>query len=185
MEKLMMSRPSDFRRLAFSAISMIALGLARPMRLAKWGMLTSWKGRWQPRILAWRRPAAGPPPCGKARLRRQDAVPFGHAIGPGGERGVGVALDPHAADVVALLDLVDRFQALDDLAEHRVLAVQPRRGHVGDEELAAVGVGSGIGHGQHAALVGNAIGGLVLEAVARAAAARTLGAAALDHEVRD
>src|SRR5690606_17894424 len=180
MEKLMMSRPSDFRRLPFSAISMIALGLARPMRLANGGMLTSWKGRWQPRILAWRRPAAGPPPSGKARSRREHAIPLGNAIGPGGQRGVGVALDPHAADVVALLDLVDRFQAFDDLAEHRVLAVQPRRGHVGDEELAAVGVGTRIGHGQHAALVGDAVGGFVFEPVARAAPARTLGAAALD-----
>src|SRR5690606_39575012 len=132
MEKLMMSRPSDFRRLAFSAISMIALGLARPMRLAKWGMLTSWKGRWQPGILAWRRPAAGPPPRGTARLRREDAVPFGHAIGPGGQRGVGGALDPHAADVGALLGLGDRRQALDRRGEHRVRAVQPPRWRGGD-----------------------------------------------------
>ena len=33
-EKLMMSRPSDFRRLAFSATAMMALGLARLMRRA-------------------------------------------------------------------------------------------------------------------------------------------------------
>src|SRR5690606_5281666 len=37
----MMSRPSDFRRLAFSAICMIALGLARPMRRASWGILVT------------------------------------------------------------------------------------------------------------------------------------------------
>src|SRR4249919_4123862 len=34
----MMSRPSDLSRLAFSATSMIALGLARPMRRASSGI---------------------------------------------------------------------------------------------------------------------------------------------------
>src|SRR5690606_14972035 len=46
-------------------------------------------------------------------------------------------------------------------------------------------VRAGIGHGQHAALVGHAVVGLVLEAVPRATAAGTLRAAALDHEIRD
>ena len=77
-------------------------------------------------------------------------------------------------DLVALLDGVDHVHALDHLAEHGVLAVQPRVGHVGDEELAAVGVRAGVGHRQHAALVAQAVVGLVLEAVARAAAAGAL-----------
>src|SRR6187200_1181336 len=34
----MMSRPSDFKRLAFSATTIIALGLARPMRRASAGI---------------------------------------------------------------------------------------------------------------------------------------------------
>ena len=38
---------------------------------------------------------------------------------------------------------------LYDTAKHDVLAVEVRRGHSGDEELAAVGVGAGIGHAQH------------------------------------
>src|SRR3569623_1370841 len=38
MEKLTMSRPAAFNCLAFSATSMIALGLARPMRWASVGM---------------------------------------------------------------------------------------------------------------------------------------------------
>jgi hypothetical protein len=38
MEKLMMSRPSAFSFLAFSATTMMALGLARPTRLASCGI---------------------------------------------------------------------------------------------------------------------------------------------------
>jgi hypothetical protein len=37
-EKLMMSLPCAFNCLAFSAMTMIALGLARPTRWASWGM---------------------------------------------------------------------------------------------------------------------------------------------------
>src|SRR5512143_17694 len=39
---------------------------------------------------------------------------------------------------------------LDHLAEDGVLAVEPGSRHVGDEELAAVGAGAGVGHGQDA-----------------------------------
>ena len=46
------------------------------------------------------------------------------------------------------LDGLDDVHALDDGAEHDVLAVQPR-GLVGaQEELRAVGVGAGVGHGK-------------------------------------
>src|SRR5690606_13443803 len=78
---------------------------------------------------------------------------------------------------------VDDLLAFNHLAEHGVLAVQPRARHVGNKELAAIGAGTGIGHRQHAALVRQAIAGLVLETVARAAGTGALGAAALDHEV--
>ena len=71
----------------------------------------------------------------------------------------------------------------DNLAEHRVLAVQPVGLDVGDEELAAIGVGAGIGHGQHATLMLHTVVGFVLEAVARAAATGAFRAAALDHEI--
>ena len=48
------------------------------------------------------------------------------------------------------LDGLDDVHALDDGAEHDVLAVQPR-GLVGaQEELGAVGVGAGVGHGEDA-----------------------------------
>lgn len=35
-----------------------------------------------------------------------------------------------------------------DLAEHNMLAVQPGSDCGGDEELGAVGVGTGVGHGE-------------------------------------
>src|SRR6266545_5850965 len=82
-------------------------------------------------------------------------------------------------------DPVDDVHPARDLAEDRVLAVEPRGllgGH--DEELRAVGVGARVGHRQRAAhhLV---LVDLVLEGVAGAAGAGALRAAALDHEVGD
>ncbi len=67
-----------------------------------------------------------------------------------------------------------------------MLAVEVRLRGVGDEELAAVGVRARVGHREHAALVAQRVAlRLVAEGVARAARARALGAAALDHEVGD
>src|SRR3954468_13419580 len=83
------------------------------------------------------------------------------------------------------LDRVDRVHPVRHLAEHRVLAVEPRRG-VGrdDEELRAVRARPGGGHGQRAAhdLV---VVDLVLERVPGAARAGARRVAALDHEVLD
>src|SRR5580704_13328145 len=75
--------------------------------------------------------------------------------------------------------------AFDDFAEDGVLAGEPIGGRNGDEELAAVGVRSGVGHGQLAGdieLVRRALG-LILEAIAGSAHAGAGGIAALDHEV--
>src|SRR3546814_2359086 len=47
----MMSRPSAFRRLALSAITMIALGFARLMRWASWGISVLVLVRWGTLIL--------------------------------------------------------------------------------------------------------------------------------------
>ena len=47
-----------------------------------------------------------------------------------------------------LLDLSDNVQTLDDGAEDGVLAIQPSGLDGADEELGAVGVGAGIGHGE-------------------------------------
>jgi len=45
-----------------------------------------------------------------------------------------------------VLDLVDDLEALEDLAEDNVLAVEPGGDGGGDEELGAVGVLAGVGH---------------------------------------
>lgn len=85
--------------------------------------------------------------------------------------------------------LVDDIHAIDDLAKDGVLAIEVRRGGQGDEELAAVGAGPAVGHGQDA-LAGVSARGveLVLELAAvdgLAARARARRVAALDHEARD
>src|SRR5690606_14081229 len=97
----------------------------------------------------------------------------------------GITLDRDAANLLALANAVHQFLVVgtDDLAEYRVLAIQPRAGDVRDEELAAVGRGAGIGHGQHATLVREPRVDFVLEAIARATCAGAAGAATLDHEV--
>lgn len=46
------------------------------------------------------------------------------------------------------LDGLDHVHALDDGAEHDVARVQPGGLDGADEELGAVGVGTGVGHGQ-------------------------------------
>src|SRR5690242_8565482 len=195
MEKLTMSRPSALRRLAFSATAMMALGLARPIRRANWGIAEPRTG---PRNAAWEwgnptilAPGATlAPGAGSREIRprgscRQEPVPLRDAVGFRGQRGIGIAFDPDRLDLVALAHRIDHVEAFDHLAEHGVLAVEPWRGDMGDEELAAVGVRAGVRHRQHATLVAHAIVGLVLEAVARAAAAAAFGAAALDHEIGD
>ena len=44
-------------------------------------------------------------------------------------------------------DLLDDVVAFDDLTKYGVLASEPACVGYGDEELAAVGVGAGVGHG--------------------------------------
>ena len=46
------------------------------------------------------------------------------------------------------LNSLDDVQALSDLTEHDVLAVEPGAWDSADEELRSVGVGSGVSHGQ-------------------------------------
>ena len=88
-------------------------------------------------------------------------------------------------------DLVNDFDALNDLAEGGVLTVEVGGVLVHDEELAAGGVGShGTGHGENTAvmleIVFEAVAGkLALDAVAGAAGACALGVAALNHKAGD
>ena len=92
-----------------------------------------------------------------------------------------------AAVAGELGDLFGDVVAFDDFTEDGVLSGEPGGVRGGDEELAAVGVGAGVGHGELAGVfevVGGALG-LVRELVAGAAHAGAFGVAALDHEVGD
>src|SRR5688500_5605076 len=73
-EKLMMSRPAALSALAFSATAMMALGLARPMRLASWSIAYLGSGRGSARrgnsgreILTQRK-SPTPGPCQRTEL---------------------------------------------------------------------------------------------------------------------
>jgi hypothetical protein len=101
----------------------------------------------------------------------------GHLLG----RGAGLGADG--------LDRLDDVHAVDNDAEHDVLAVEPRGLDGAEEELGAVGARAGVGHGQDAGA-----GVLELEVLIRelgavdglAAGASAVGeVAALDHEVGD
>src|SRR5690349_10270267 len=95
-------------------------------------------------------------------------------------------LDGYRFELIALLNLVHHILAAGDLPEHGVLAIEPIGDDVGDEELAAVGIGSGVGHGEGADFMLIRIApGLVLKFIAGSAAAGAGGIAALDHEVGD
>ena len=82
-------------------------------------------------------------------------------------------------------DFGDDVLAFDNFAEDGVVAGKPGSGANGDEELASVGAGTAVGHGELAGLVElvrRALG-FVAEAVAWPAHAGAGGIAALDHEV--
>ena len=123
---------------------------------------------------------------GKTSALVENGVTFFEALGLGGEEVVSGIEDFDRFDGVALGDGVDDVLAFGHRAEDGVLSVKPRGGDVGDKELAAVGPGSGVGHGEDAGFVVLEFRrALVLEAIARAAAAGAGRVAALDHEVRD
>src|SRR5438477_2176319 len=54
---------------------------------------------------------------------------------------------------VCLADLRHDVHAVYDLAEHRVLAVEPGSGHQGDEKLTTAGVGPGVRHSEDSRLL--------------------------------
>ena len=110
----------------------------------------------------------------------------GLLVGLIGLGGGADAEDLHRLDDIAAGNLIDHILTGDDMAEDGMLAVQPGGRHMGDEELAAVGVRAGVGHGEDAgAGVGQARVDLVGEGIAGAAGAGAQGAAALNHEIGD
>src|SRR5206468_11409907 len=95
-------------------------------------------------------------------------------------------------DFVVLRNLVDHVLSLGDLSENGVDSVQVRLGGMTDEELAAAGVLSGVGHGQRPRdVLVDVLLGLALDGVTRPAGADAplpglrIGVASLNHEVGD
>src|SRR5579863_1745719 len=76
--------------------------------------------------------------------------------------------------------------AFDHFAEDGVFAIEPGRRRHGNEKLASVRAGSGIGHGEFSRFV--VLQGfvkLVAEAIARVAGPRSERASSLNHELRN
>ena len=114
----------------------------------------------------------------------ENFVPRGDVRGLGCEDRLGVIEDFNAHDLVTLADGIDHVLSLAGFTEDGVLAIKVRGGAVGDEELAAIGAGTGIGHGEDAGLVVAQVAfAFVLKVVSRAAATSSRGIAALHHEV--
>src|SRR4029077_2401963 len=68
----------------------------------------------------------------------------------------------------------------------RMVSVQPRRRSDGNEELAAIGSRTGVGHGEFARLIeAYRRNNFILELIPGAAGARAQRIAALNHEIRD
>lgn len=89
-------------------------------------------------------------------------------------------------DLVASDDRVDDILSLGGLSKDGVLAVEVRSGKVRDEKLRAVGVGSGVGHGEDAGFVVATVGfAFALELIAGATRAGSGRATTLNHEVRN
>src|SRR5258708_19838501 len=86
----------------------------------------------------------------------------------------------------ALFPYATLFRSLDSLAENCVFAIKPVGVADGDEELRAVGVGSGIGVGETPGLVeGHGGRSLILEFVTWIARAIAFGISTLNHETGD
>src|SRR5690349_16873568 len=83
-------------------------------------------------------------------------------------------------------DLLHDIHALDHLAKHAVLVIQPRGWRQRDEELTAVGIRPGVGHGQNPGLAVARFGmKLVGELETGSPGAGPERIAPLDHEVGD
>jgi len=78
------------------------------------------------------------------------------------------------------------FETLGDTAKNGVAFVEPWRRNFGDEELASVGVGAGIGHREGSRFIMFQLGRkFILKRIAGPAAARAGRVSGLDHEFGD
>lgn len=85
---------------------------------------------------------------------------------------------------VVSADLVHHFNSLENFAEDGVNAVEVRLGRVADKELAATGVRSRVRHGERTSKV-TILVDFAIDFVAGSTGSRTVGAPALNHEVRN
>jgi hypothetical protein len=104
--------------------------------------------------------------------------------------GLLVELDGTTARTSSLKGLDDiKGLLVSDLTEDNVASVEPRGNDGGDEELGAVGVGAGVGHGEQTGLVvlqGEVLVGELLTVDGLATSAVATGeVTTLKHEVRD
>lgn len=84
------------------------------------------------------------------------------------------------------MNCVDDFEPFKNLTEEGMFSIEPRGGGPGDKELAAVGVGATVCHGEFAfGVVGEFGAEFIFEGVTRATGAVSEGAAGLDDEVAD
>src|ERR1039458_1836846 len=108
------------------------------------------------------------------RVDDLDGDDLGRVVWP-----IAARIGRHARDLLHYLEVLA-------LAEDRVLAVEVRRGNVGNEELRAVGIGPAVGHRQPPGLVeGEGGTELIFEAISRIARSIAYRIAALNHEIRD
>ena len=78
------------------------------------------------------------------------AACFANRAAADASRARGLFFDHHPQHPLSLADGVHHILAGDHLAENGMLAVEVGLRRMGDEELAAVGVGAGVGHGEGA-----------------------------------
>jgi len=102
------------------------------------------------------------------------------------EQCSGVIVNGDGRNFITFRDFVDHVLAFSDFTEDRVLTIQMWGGEVGNEELAAVGARSCVGHRENAWLgVLERAVEFIRKFVAWATGASAGRIAALDHEICD